>query len=276
MKYYLSDLIPRLKKYSATLDQSSFLVDKPWVVSDNNSEYEKLIFRRDGRVHLSSDGNVKDGTWEYLPEAQSLLIDYGDQKKLYQHQYLDESVLALKLDGDRSNEDYFLLANENVIPDYDAKKYLKIKYLKENNIKLLPLEDGREIFLKPEYNGDNLLNAQAEINGQPVTDGVYTDKDQSNKIVVSSGKVSERKRRVNYSNNISVWQSSTLPVVGDKVEGISTGSFEIKAGSNFTIYVKNGQITKVKDDTVMHILLFLLFIILLFIFAIFLGQYLPK
>lgn len=86
MKYYLEDIIPRIKKYSTTLDQSAFLVDKPWVVSSGNSgQHEKLIFRRDGRVHLSSDGNVTDGHWEYLPEAQSLLIEYGNNKILYRH-----------------------------------------------------------------------------------------------------------------------------------------------------------------------------------------------
>ena len=68
MTHHLRDLLPRLKKYSAELDQASFLVDKPWVVShDKNAPFQKLIFRRDGRVHLSNEGNLTDGKWEYLP-----------------------------------------------------------------------------------------------------------------------------------------------------------------------------------------------------------------
>ncbi|AXJ02495.1 hypothetical protein CYPRO_3262 [Cyclonatronum proteinivorum] len=86
MTHHLRDLLPRLKKYSAELDHASFLVDKPWVVShDKNAPFQKLIFRRDGRVHLSNEGDVIDGKWEYLPEAKALIIDYGNSKKLFRH-----------------------------------------------------------------------------------------------------------------------------------------------------------------------------------------------
>ena len=129
MKYFLKDILSRLQKYSATLDQESFLVDKPWVVSYSDGKFEKLIFKRDGSVILSINGDVTIGKWEYFSEAQSLLIDYGDKKKLYKHQYLDEAVLALKIDGpDRGDENYYMLANENVIHDYDALKYLERQY----------------------------------------------------------------------------------------------------------------------------------------------------
>jgi len=59
MKYYLKDILPSLKKYSASLDQSAFLVDKPWVVANKEGKYEKLIFRKDGRVHLNDGSEVK-------------------------------------------------------------------------------------------------------------------------------------------------------------------------------------------------------------------------
>lgn len=133
MKYYLANIIPRLKKYSANLDQSAFLVDKPWVVStDNDTEYEKLIFRPDGRVHLSSNGNVSDGHWEYLPDAELLLIDYGNQKKLYRRQFLDEAILVLKIDTQSTTDNFFVLINENLIPDLNVDRYLKEKYLSNN------------------------------------------------------------------------------------------------------------------------------------------------
>ena len=130
MKYYLTEIIPRLKKYSASLDQSALLVDKPWVVSSSEEAFEKLIFRSDGRVHLSRDGEVTDGKWEYLPEAQSLLIDYGNRKRLYRHQYLDEAVLALKIDSKiSSDDDFYLLVDEKKVPDCNAKAYLENKLI---------------------------------------------------------------------------------------------------------------------------------------------------
>lgn len=141
MKYYLTDILPRIKKHSTTLDQTAFLVDKPWVVCEQDGGFQKIIFRRDGRVHLSNDGNVTDGTWEYLPEAQSMLIDYGNGvKKLYRHQFMDDAVLALKIDGRLStNEsDYFLLANEQIVDKLDVRKYLEDKYINFDEINIKP------------------------------------------------------------------------------------------------------------------------------------------
>jgi len=141
MKYYLTDILPRIKKHSTTLDQTAFLVDKPWVVSEQEGGFQKIIFRRDGRVHLSNDGNVTDGTWEYLPEAQSMLIDYGNGvKKLYGHQFMDEAVIALKIDGRLSNNesDYFLLANEQIVDKLDVRKYLEDKYINVDEINIKP------------------------------------------------------------------------------------------------------------------------------------------
>ncbi|MCC5943098.1 MAG: hypothetical protein JJU37_16250 [Balneolaceae bacterium] len=145
MKYYLKDILPRLKKHSASLDQSAFLVDKPWVVNNTDGKFEKLIFKRNGSVILSINGDVTIGKWEYLPEAQSLLIDYGNKKKLYRHQYLDEAVLALKIDGlDKNDDSYYLLANENVVKDHNAKRYL-ISRFKEPYKQLISKPTTKEI-----------------------------------------------------------------------------------------------------------------------------------
>ena len=163
MKYYLSEIIPRLKKYSASLDQTALLVDKPWVVSNSSDSYDKLIFRSDGRVHLSRDGEVTDGKWEYLPEARSLLIDYGNRKRLYRHQYLDEAVLALKIDTKRSiNDEYFLLVDENIIPDCNAKSYLINKYLS---------------VIEPGYSNESNITAAQPIHWVDYKSDSFTDED---------------------------------------------------------------------------------------------------
>lgn len=133
MKFYLSDIIPRLKKFSASLDQSALLADKPWVVSNDPSSTnsEKLIFKRDGRLYLSKNGHITDGRWDYLPEANALIIDYGNKKILYRHQFLDEAVFVLKIDSNEANSsnNYFLLANENVVASNDIESYLNKRYL---------------------------------------------------------------------------------------------------------------------------------------------------
>lgn len=128
MKYYLSNILPRLKKFSASLDQSALLVDKPWVVSSVDEEDEgprtTLIFRQDGRLHVSIEGEVHDGSWEYLPEAQAMLIKQRGETHFYKHAYMDEAVLVLKKDTSNKTGDYYLLADENRVPDGDVVGYL--------------------------------------------------------------------------------------------------------------------------------------------------------
>lgn len=152
MKLFLKDILPNLKKYSASLDQTSLLVDKPWVVANSKENFEKLIFKRNGELYMSSNGDVTKGNWEYFPEANSMLIEYGSVKKLYQHQYLDEAVLALKLDGNKNSDDnYFLLANENIVADLDVKRYLEKKI--RDQPKLVSAVYNSEPLYK--YNYDN-------------------------------------------------------------------------------------------------------------------------
>lgn len=135
MKYYLKDLLPRIKKYSAELDQISLITDKPWVISGQGDGFQKLIFRKDNRLHLSINGIVTNGTWEYLAEAKSILIDFGKGDiKLYRHQFMDEAIVAMKLDGSKPSEisDWLLLVNENLVPDLDAERFLQTKYIDGN------------------------------------------------------------------------------------------------------------------------------------------------
>lgn len=265
MKYYLSDIIPRLKKYSASLDQSSFLIDKPWVVAENDDSFEKLIFRSDGRVHLSHDGNVTTGKWEYLPEAQSLLINYGDREVLYRHQYLDKAVLALKKDGKMKEGDYYLLANEQEIPDLKVKKYLNNKYLYENNIEVLELDNGDVLHIT----NDGFTQKVSGPNGEIIPDGIYTKIDR--KYLVKEGLVISKLKKNEY-DNITIWQEGSIPRSGDIVENVSTGSFLVKTDlDNYEVKIEGKKVIDVKNlseakliiYTLSFILMFILFIVIL-------------
>jgi hypothetical protein len=235
MKYYLSDIIPRIRKYSASLDQTAFLVDKPWVVCEEDGAYQKLIFRRDGRVHLSNDGNVTDGKWEYLPEAQSLLIDYNNgSKKLYRHSFLDEAVLALKIDGRQSatSSGYFLLANEQLIPDLNPKGYLEGKYINRR-----PSDAFHEI------------SSPAESQHKKAGLKLYE-----------------------YKEGIKIWQKGRDPDVGDKVSDIEEGEIEIvtTSGTSITFRIKNYTINNYytpEDKYVIIVLGIGLLIMIIFILA---------
>ena len=233
MKYYLKDVLSRLQKQSATLDQSAFLVDKPWVVSNSEEAFEKLIFKRDGSLYLSSNGDVTVGKWEYLPEAQSLLIDYGDKKKLYRHQFLDESVLALKIDGpDLGDENYYLLANENEVPDYDAKKYLvnKVKQPKQLNSQ----STSKEV--------QTIIDKY-----QKHKSGRYISPDGTEMVKITNGKVENKYKSNQYPEGVIIWQSGSFPNNGDVVESkIPKSKLKVRDDDNMAYSLKvnqNGIIT---------------------------------
>ncbi|MCH8535817.1 MAG: hypothetical protein LAT51_12160 [Flavobacteriaceae bacterium] len=253
MKFYLKDLLPRLKKYSAELDHASFLVDKPWVVSgEEHGPFQKLIFRRDGRVHLSNDGNLTDGKWEYLPEAKALIIDYGETKKLFRHEFLDEAVLALKVDGRKTDndDDYLLLSDENRVPDADAKFYLKNKYLKENNLKAEKLTDGNEIYLEVANPHINFSDYKISDKNGLLPDGIYYVNDGNSRYKVKGGIARKAQKLHKYPNGISIWQSYAVPQKGEEVTGLSEGSFDHRFDDDdYRIEVDNGKVAKTTNKT---------------------------
>lgn len=278
MKYYLKEILPRLKKYSATLDQSAFLVDKPWVVANTDEKFEKLIFKKDGTLYLSSNGDVTVGKWEYLPEAQALLIDCGDKKKLYRHQYLDESVLALKLDGpDRSDNNYYLLANENEVKDCNAKKYLHEKYAHITSISsdtsthtLSNAIGANHIIKSDEFKIiEKAANLQyVERNGKIVKQGRYLIDGGRTLIIVKNGTIQSKLKKFNYNDGIEVWQKISVPTEGDIVNNNQKTKMSIynDDDTKFDIEINNdGTITSVKENLSIQAILILAFLIIFII-----------
>ena len=275
MKYYLKDILNRLQKYSASLDQSSFLIDKPWVVSSDDSAYQKLIFRKDGRVHLSKDGNLTDGKWEYLPEAQALIIDYGDNKKLYRHQFLDEAVLALKIDGRKDDDsDFFLLANETLVPDANAKEYLHNKYLSGQSDKSHNLDEGTKVERRFLQDGTKIeiripAGSYREIpyyNNEILKDGEYILQGGGKKLIVESGYIVEELTKNDYPDNITIWQSISEPRIGDQIYGTTDNTIIIKDkyDDRVRLQIKDNYITDLTNLTLNYKItaaIFLVFIV---------------
>ena len=141
MKIYLQNTVKELKNFSKSLNKKSILVDKPWALIDSDLEIQKLIFKKNKELIMSKDGQVNMGKWDYLPEAKSLLIDRGKDTILCNEGFIDEGVIVLKMDG--TNNNFFVLANENIIPDLDAYSYLRKLRYRNLNITTRKLTDGK-------------------------------------------------------------------------------------------------------------------------------------
>ncbi len=253
---FLKGVSSQLKNYSATLDQTNILADRPWALIDNEFEVQKLIFKRDGELVLSRNGKVTIGSWEYFPQAKSLLIDRGSDKILCNEAYIDSSVMILKLDGSANR--FFLFANENQIPNLDAIGYLKkLRYAKLNILEKR-LNDGRVLEvqriwdLEPAKRGDKVT-----IDAEEIEDGVYElDSNGFQYYIVEQGCISEilhkRKYRISSGEEVEIHQR-------DMEEGrINYGDYLFSNGTrifNSTIdfskrkilIVENGIIIKVQS-----------------------------
>ena len=91
MKIYLQDLVNSLSQFSGKLDNTTLFIDKPWVLVDSNSDYHKYIFKRDGELVMSLNGQVQSGKWEYLQAGKSILIDRIKDKILLNQSFFDWS-----------------------------------------------------------------------------------------------------------------------------------------------------------------------------------------
>jgi hypothetical protein len=132
MRTFISDLIPKLQRFSQKLDNLTLLTNQHWVVIDDISNNKNVyIFRANNDLFISQNGKVEKAKWEYLGN-NSLLIDRKDESYLFKHGFFDENILALKVD---SKDEYAFLINENKydgelnsidrIIDFLTKKYIE-------------------------------------------------------------------------------------------------------------------------------------------------------
>ena len=90
------------------------------------SDFIKIIFQEQGKLIISKNEVVSDGDYELFSVANFILLNINNEKRLYDHQFIDTALMILKLDG-FSNE-FLVLANQNLIPNLDVESYLNAKY----------------------------------------------------------------------------------------------------------------------------------------------------
>lgn len=185
MKTYISDLIPKLERFSKKLDNLTLLTNQHWVVIDELSNSKNIyIFRSNSELLISHNGKVEKAKWEYLGN-NSLLIDKKDESYLFKHGFFDENVLALKIDG---RNEYAFLVNENKFEKElnsleSVTNFLELKYTTNNavsintvdsvNIKTPPIEyqTSKGIIKIPRTL--NRIGQPITLNDLPAPDGKY-------------------------------------------------------------------------------------------------------
>lgn len=128
MKTFISDIFPKVQRYSEKLDNLTLLTNQHWVSIDNiTSSKTVYIFRSNGELIVSTNGAVEKAKWEYLGH-KSLLIDQHGNSYLFKHGFFDKNILALKVD---SRDEYAVFVNENKY-EGDINSMVKVvDFLKE-------------------------------------------------------------------------------------------------------------------------------------------------
>ncbi|MCO5254396.1 MAG: hypothetical protein M9892_08545 [Bacteroidetes bacterium] len=95
MKTFISDLIPKLQRYSQKLDNLTLLTDQHWVVIDDISNNKNVyIFRTNNDLLISQNGKVEKVKWEYLGNNSLLISSRGwCCHQALQKKFLKELVL---------------------------------------------------------------------------------------------------------------------------------------------------------------------------------------
>jgi hypothetical protein len=192
MKTFLSDIFPKIQRYSEKLDNLTLLTNQHWVsIDDIISTKTVFIFRTNNELLVSINGKVEKERWEYLGN-KSLLIDKKNESFLFKHGFFDENILALKVD---SSEEYAVFVNENKyegelnsidkVFDFLKRKYLDptIKSTIENRTgqTINPINNNNNVLVKHETDKGiveiapciNFKGQIAFMNGQPAPDGIY-------------------------------------------------------------------------------------------------------
>lgn len=249
MKIFFQNITTSLNNFSKSLDRKSIFVDKPWALIDSDLEMQKLIFKKNKELILSKDGQVVMGKWDYFPEAKSLLIDRGQDKILLNEGFIDEGVMILKKDG--TNNEFFVLANENVVPDLDAYSYLqKLRYRKLNII-TRTLSNGKALeVLRGKFSDiDPRIGDHVSFDADNVSDGEYKVEKSIIKYIIKESTILTIIHEVIYWTKngplIMIEQHDQHSYgVWDKVwidgKPAGDGKYRIMGGMN--IVVKNGRI----------------------------------
>jgi hypothetical protein len=261
MRLHLQDLVNRLSQFSEKLDNTTLLIDKPWVLIDAESNYHKYIFKRNGELIMSRNGQSHIGRWEYVTAGRSLLIHRKeDDIVLLNQSFFDSAVMALKIDG--TTNELFILANETIIPDLDVAKYLQSMADTRFDILTRRLENGRTIEIydslhKIAFYQETLdIGKEVTIDGEKADDGTYNEQRDNNKdgiyYEVRYGKISKVTFPVNHrtvnDQYLMIHQTFKHFIsIGDLVvidnQPAKTGKYKLSAFKH--LVVVNGIVTDV-------------------------------
>jgi hypothetical protein len=181
MMTFVSDIIPRIQRFSKKLDASSFLTKQHWVAIDEVAGNKQLyIFKTNNELIISNNGRVERAKWEYIG-YDTLIVDRAEGSFLFKQGFLDDRILALKLDN---CDEYLFMVGERYFDAllnsiFKINLYLNEKYLPKSKdsevpITIIKYSTKNGIFEVHQKNPhDTSIGDLIFLNGEKVPDGIY-------------------------------------------------------------------------------------------------------
>ena len=149
MKLFKNIIPERLLQNEQSLDVPSILCERVWEVFNDEGVKQVLIFKSNGDLLISTDGDVSNGSWNFISSNQALIISSKDGGKMYHPVYLDGTIFAFQLDGKKDT--LFLIDEKDHCFDTidELKEYYYSKELVLNKeVKDKEEEEKRAVAIK--------------------------------------------------------------------------------------------------------------------------------
>jgi hypothetical protein len=159
MKTFIVDIFPKIQKNSQKLNNLTLLTDQHWINIDNIfSDRTVYIFRKNRDLLISDNKTIEKAKWDYKGHKY-LLIETSRQSYLFRHGFIDENILALKINN---NDEYAIFVNEK---KYDREinslekviDFLRRKYL----------DSTSDIYIE-NNSGQIIINKKKEVKRQSI------------------------------------------------------------------------------------------------------------
>ena len=134
---YIQELLPKLKRYSASLNQKALFLNYSWVQLGNTTARTLFIFReKNGELLIVNNGDMKSHKWEHLTHQNAIIFDIDGNKSMFQLGFIDDDVLILVKDG---TSEFLVLVNETKLQEQSLKglsERLTQKYISNSESKV--------------------------------------------------------------------------------------------------------------------------------------------
>ena len=124
LEQYVEFIVPRIQTWSEDLWEEKFYVGKRWKeIRDTDTYHETVLHmfmpfdeKAEGNEYMVSiDGDVTKGTWKYLKDSNTFIVEYGGKSSLFDLVFLNGDFFILKKHGDQARkgkQKYFVYGNE--------------------------------------------------------------------------------------------------------------------------------------------------------------------